>query len=154
VLVLSIAADRAVPGSTRRFVWRRLGEHDLDHERIWSGVFLIGVVLALAVPESLRLKLVCPLKAVFGLPCLSCGSNRALSALLHLEPLRALAWNPLFVFLGLAWAVYVLYAAIVVIGRLPRMRLTGDLRPTRPVVIAVALVAVVANWLYLLAAGV
>ena len=142
------------PELGRRFTWRRLAPDELDHERLWASIALIGLGLVLAIPESTRLRLVCPFKMLTGVPCLTCGSNRALSALLHFEPLRALAWNPLVVVTALACGLWVAYAAVVVIGRLPRLRLTGDLRGVRGLVGSAALLAVVANWIYLYVAGI
>jgi hypothetical protein len=139
-----------------RLMWRPLAPGEVDHERVWTYVFLIGAGLALAVPETVRLSLICPLKALVGVPCLTCGSNRALSAMLQLEPLRALAWNPLVCVIGAAWAVYATYATIVVVARLPRLRLRsmGDLGRLRWLGIGLAIVAVTGNWLYLYMAGI
>ena len=113
-----------------------------------------GLGLAVAVPEPWRLSLVCPIKTIVGVPCLTCGSNRALSAMLHLEFLRALAWNPL-VFVGaITWGLYTAYAAVVIIGRLPRLRVVGDHRRWRWPATGLVVAAVVVNWLYLYTAGI
>jgi hypothetical protein len=152
--VTSMASALDSGGTARRFVWRPLARGEIDHERVWAWMFLLGLGLAVAVPEPWRLSLLCPIKTIVGVPCLTCGSNRALSAMLHLEPLCALAWNPLVVAGAMAWGLYSVYAAVVIIGRLPRLRLVGGQRHWRGPAIGVAVAAVVANWLYLYVAGI
>ena len=54
----------------------------------------------------------------------------------------------------LAAAVYLLYAAVVIIGRLPRLRIEA-LSPTETRAIRVlAILLIAANWLYLILRGV
>jgi hypothetical protein len=93
----------------------------------------------------------CVFKAVTGLPCLSCGTTRALARLSHLDLAGALAMNPLVTLgvLGLVpWAAADL-------ALLPRGRaLSLDLSPgaARAARIA-AVAAVLLNWVWLVAAG-
>jgi hypothetical protein len=42
---------------------------------------------------------VCVIKKISGMPCPSCGSTRAILALLHGEWAQAIAWNPIGLFL-------------------------------------------------------
>ncbi|MDX1643939.1 MAG: DUF2752 domain-containing protein [Thermoanaerobaculia bacterium] len=93
----------------------------------------------------------CQVKAVAGLPCPTCGAGRSTLALSGLDPLGALATNPL---VTLAWL------ALIVGGiRAGALALTGRRLPALPNRLpltlrwgAVAMVA--ANWLYLLERGV
>ncbi len=150
---MTSAVEAADPGATdKRFLWRRLGSSELDIELIWSGVFFLGVGVAVAVPAALLLKLFCPFKALTGLPCATCGSGRTMMALMHLEPLSALQLNPGATIVWIAWAMFATYGAMVVLLRLPRLRIHG-LRLTRGLVTAGMLVAAV-NWAYLIVTGV
>jgi hypothetical protein len=94
---------------------------------------------------------VCLFKALTGLPCPTCGSTRAVGRLVHLDVPGALAMNPLAT-IGMA----VLAAwALCDLGLLARGRAL-DLELGRPlgrVVRVLAVSALLANWLYLLAAG-
>ncbi|MBI5507166.1 MAG: DUF2752 domain-containing protein [Deltaproteobacteria bacterium] len=137
-----------------RLCARQLEPRELDHEKLWAGVSLLAAGLALAIPEGWRLGLGCPFKAVTGLPCLSCGSGRALQALLHFDPKTALGCNPLFVAALTLWGAFALYAGVVVVLRAPRLRFVGDWQPLRARVLAGVLLAAAANWVYLLARGI
>jgi hypothetical protein len=73
---------------------------------------------------------------------------------LHGDPAGAIAWNPLTTFLLAGAAIYVLYAAVVVIGKLPRLRWTNPSeRQARWIRIAVVGL-LGANWVYLVWRGV
>jgi hypothetical protein len=89
--------------------------------------------------------------AVTGWPCLTCGATRAFARLYALDPLGALAMNPLAVAAGVAlvpWALADL--ALLPSGRALSLELTPSAgRWAR----ALAVTLAVANWLYLAAAG-
>jgi hypothetical protein len=94
---------------------------------------------------------VCIFKVVTGWPCLTCGATRALARLYALDPLGALAMNPLAVAGGLAlvpWALADL--ALWPSGRALSLELAPSAARWARVL---AITAAVANWLYLAAAG-
>lgn len=132
-------------------MWRRLDPRDLDIELIWSGVFFLGVGVAIAVPTTLLSKLFCPFKALTEFPCATCGTGRTMMSLMQLEPLAALQLNPGATIVWIAWALFASYGAVVVLLRLPRLRISG-LRLTRRLV-AVGVVMAAINWAYLIATG-
>jgi hypothetical protein len=79
----------------------------------WSGPVVVGAiavvgtgVLAVLDPSARDVPL-CPLKAITGLDCPFCGSLRAVHALAHLDPARALDHNVVFTlsvpFLVIGW---------------------------------------------------
>jgi hypothetical protein len=114
----------------------------------------IGLVAAAAV-WLLRLDRIpltlCVFKGLTGLPCPTCGSTRALGRLFALDFAGALAMNPfttLVAGLVAGWAV----ADLVL---LPRRRALGlDVSKRFGFALRVgALVLVLANWVYLIAAG-
>jgi hypothetical protein len=122
-----------------------------DHELIWltvSGALLAGgavwLALGLGWPQ-------CPFLAVTGFPCLTCGATRATIAFLRGDFAMALSWNPL-AFLALCGvAVFDIYAAVVLLGRVPRLRIV-DWTSTEKSLLRIAVVCALAlNWIYLLA---
>ena len=89
----------------------------------------------------------CAFRAVTGCPCPTCGATRCVLALLHGRLAEAVAWNPL-VFAGLAaLALLNLYAAGVLLARLPRLRLSFTAMEVRVLRIALPML-LVANWAY------
>ena len=111
----------------------------------------LGLVLAAAataLPSWLRLMLpVCPLRAVTGIACPTCGGTRAVLALLRGDVTGSLAWNP-FVALGLAGLFALGAAAWIAPARVGRgLAETGALARTRRGRLAlVALLAASAAW--------
>jgi hypothetical protein len=80
--------------------------------------------------------------------------TRATNALLHGDFAGALKWNPLLTLVLAGTAVYILYAAVVMIGRLPRLRWTSpSLSESRWIRISVILL-LATNWAYLIWRGV
>ena len=133
--------------------WRPPIPGGSDPELIWGTILLLAAVLggswlSLGLPTPL-----CPLHALGGIPCPTCGSTRAAGALLHGDVNIAFSYNPLMSAVFLGATLYVLYAAVVIIGRLPRLRLES-LSPTEALVIRVlAILLIATNWLYLLLLG-
>lgn len=134
-----------------RLAWRRRSAKEPDHELIWLAVSLASIALgaawrALGLPWPR-----CPFLAVTHLPCVTCGATRCAIAFWHGDFLSALQWNPLACVVLSALIAFDLYAAIVVLGRLPRLRIVdwsvGEKKIAR--IAAIGLLAL--NWIYLLA---
>jgi hypothetical protein len=86
----------------------------------------------------------CPVRSASGLPCPACGSGRALLALADLDPLAALAANPLAT---LGAAIFVLGGIAAVVAELSRRPLPEPRQ--LPAWVRVALPAtLIANWAY------
>jgi hypothetical protein len=132
---------------------RTLAAGDLDHELLW---LLVGTAtLALGwlwlitggVPP-----LLCPLKTATGLPCPTCGSTRALWALLAGDIPGAFRWNPAVAAGSALAAGYLAYAAGALLGVVSRFRVVvasreaGWLR-------AATWIAVAGLWLFLVIDG-
>jgi Protein of unknown function (DUF2752) len=95
---------------------------------------------------------ICVFKAATGYACLSCGTTRALGRLAHLDLGGALAMNPLATLGALALVPWGLADLVL----LPRGLATSvELSPRSALLARVAaIVAVLANWVYLIAGGV
>jgi hypothetical protein len=134
-----------------RLVWRRIAPPDLNHELVWlavSAVALMGGVvwLGLGLPGAR-----CPLLALTGYPCLTCGATRCAIAFLHGNLSLAWSWNPL-AFVALCGVVlFDLYAAIVLLARLPRLRVVDWTRVEKNAARVTAIALILLNWAYLLA---
>jgi len=133
-----------------RVVWRRLPAGGFDHELVWLAVSMAALTggalwlwIGLLWPQ-------CPFLAMTGWPCLTCGATRATIAFVHGNFLEAFSWNPL-AFLALCGvAVFDLYAAVVLLGRRPRLRVVDWTRTEKNIARAVVVCALLVNWIYLL----
>lgn len=84
----------------------------------------------------------CPFHALTGLPCSACGGTRAMIALAHLDPWTALEMNPLLTLAALGAPLFVALAAFAR-GAFVLSHRTAVL----------SVVAILANWTYLIAVG-
>lgn len=85
----------------------------------------------------------CPAQVLFGLPCPSCGTTRALAALSRFEVVTALRFNPLVTLALPIWAGVAWWYCLPVRGAAPARVL-----PSRFWLLLVT--AILMNWLYLL----
>jgi len=134
-----------------RLLRRGRSANEPDHELIWLAVSASSIAggavwLAFALPWPR-----CAFLAVTGLPCVTCGATRCTIAFLRGDFLSALSWNPLAFAALCALVVFDLYAVIVLVGRMPRLRIVdwsvGEKNMVR--IAAISLLAL--NWIYLLA---
>jgi hypothetical protein len=133
-----------------RLVWRRLPPGGSDHELLWLVVSMTGAVarglwLGFGLPWPH-----CPFLAMTGFPCLTCGATRCALNLFHGSFLQAFWWNPLAFAALCGAALFDLYSALVLLARLPRLRLVDWTRPEKHAVRIGVLALIAANWIYLL----
>jgi Protein of unknown function (DUF2752) len=80
--------------------------------------------------------------------------TRATAALTHGDFVGALGWNPLATLVLAGIALYVLYAAVVVVGNIPRLRWTSPTRSESGWIRITVILLIAANWAYLIWRGV
>jgi hypothetical protein len=137
-----------------RFHWRPLIPGEPDPELLWGSLLAASALIAAGWLISGLPTPLCPLHALTGIPCPTCGMTRATTALLHGHPVEALQWNPLMTLVLSGAALYVLYAAVVVIGKLPRLRWTPPSRSESQWIRISVILLIATNWAYLLWRGV
>ena len=134
--------------------WRRLRPGEIDHEALWLSVSLASLAgawlwLRLGLPLPL-----CPLHALTGCPCPSCGATRCVRFALGGNFGAAFSINPLALGTLGATALFDAYAATVLALRLPRLR--ADALPPWAGKSArrAAIATIAANWAWLVWRGV
>ena len=109
---------------------------------VWLG--LVGAAVALA--QNLHHDLVlCPFRAVIGIPCPTCGACRGVIALAAGDCGAALACNPLVFLLLPPLAMWLMFRAVT--GQRIEVRLS---RPERLAAVALGAAAIAANWAYVI----
>jgi len=115
------------------------------HAEVFAAIGLLSFLVARFVPV-LSVPYVCPVRALAGIPCATCGMTHAFVALAHGDPVAALGASPLGTLVAAAaWAFAVAALARAASGA-PWPRL-----PSRAVRAGVAagLCALLANWAWL-----
>jgi hypothetical protein len=145
---VSDGAAPATTGALRIAGWRPLERDERQVALLWGVLALSSMLLRplwLAVAPLLP---ACPFRALTGIPCLSCGTTRAAAALLHADPVAALALNPLATLAGVAFIGGGLVAPLWALAALP----VPQLGTPAPRAFRLALVlALLANWAWVIA---
>ena len=131
-----------------RIYRRRLRPGELDHELVW---LLVTTTTAALGAAWLALRLPwpqCHFRALFDIPCVTCGATRSAIALLRGDLAGAWVRNPLATLAMLAIGVFDVYALGVLLTRAPRLRM--DLRGWKWLLAGSAGLVAGANWTYLL----
>ena len=133
--------------------WRRLRHGETDHELVWGLVGLAGAAMAGIVLATGTLPhVVCPFREITGWPCPTCGATRAWLSLASGDVLGAFRLNPAAAAALVAAVPYLLYALVVALVDLPRLRvkLAGA---DGTVIRAVAVAVTLATWVFLIRDG-
>jgi len=134
--------------------WRRKQKDEIDHELLWLSVssitFFCGLFwlkLGFAWP-------VCFFHEITRYPCFTCGGTRCLLALSSGHITRAFLWNPLVCSGVIGFLIFDLYAVVVLLFNLPRLRFDRISSGSATKLRLLAVAAAIANWIYLVKAGV
>lgn len=126
--------------------WRRTGRR-FGHPEVFAVIGALSFLVARFVPV-LGIPFTCPLKGMAGIPCATCGMTHAFVHLAHGEVALALASSPLGAALAAAAWLYALLDALRVAAGAPfPVVAPGPLRAA----VALGVVALLANWAWLLA---
>jgi hypothetical protein len=119
------------------------------HAEVFAAIGLLSFLAARLLPV-LSFPFVCPMKAVAGIPCATCGMTHAFVYLAHGDVGGAIAASPLGALLaGGAW-LYAVVDAIRVAAGVP-LPLPNE-RALRGAT-ALGIAALLANWVYLVVRG-
>jgi hypothetical protein len=129
---------------------RPLAPGELDHELLWLSLSLGGLA-ATAAWFALHLPWPqCIFLALTGHPCVTCGATRSAIAFFHGDLLSAWKWNPLFFVFLCSVTLFDIYAAIVLVLRMPRFRISNLTPVEKNLVRGLVVTLLAANWSYLL----
>jgi hypothetical protein len=137
-----------------RFLIRQMRRDETDPEAVIGlGIIplfvLVCVVLMNCFPGLLPR---CRFHDALGIPCPGCGSLKCAEFLAHGRVPEAFLAQPLSCVAAFAGAAYLLYSAVVVPFKLPRLRLIAGAKEWKAIAVA-AIAAGLANWAYLLLLG-
>jgi hypothetical protein len=115
---------------------------------LWGGAALACAAAAPLASAFTQGMPACPFRELLGIPCLTCGSTRALVALARIDLGAAFGWNPLVAGAGILFIA----GGVVALGA---ALLGGEVRAPRPspALRAALALAVAANWAFLVVAG-
>ena len=129
---------------------RKRAKGELDQELLWGVLFLplLATLFYLVVRFGADRGIYCAFHRTTGIPCPACGSFRAAQLLLQGRWLQAFTLQPLATTLAAVGFIYVLYAWLTVLFRLPRVRVENLSRTGWRMVVSTAVALVLANWIY------
>lgn len=115
---------------------------------LWGGAAIVCAAAAPWASAFAQGMPACPFRELLGVPCLTCGSTRALAALARIDLGAAFGWNPLVAGAGILFIA----GGVVALGA---ALLGGEVRAPRPTPLlrAALAAALAANWAFLVAAG-
>ncbi len=108
-----------------KITWQPRRRGSIDYELLWLAVGSASLVLGFI---WLRLNLPvpsCKFHDLTGLPCATCGATRSINSLSYGNIVDAAVWNPVVFGMSLIVALALGYCAVVVLFKLPRLRIAG-----------------------------
>ena len=133
---------------------RRVGEPDIELLAGVIGAPICALILAGVGYVPLSWLPACRFHRVTGWPCPSCGASRSLAELVRGHVATAWRLQPLLILTTCLALAYVLYSGVVVIMRLPRVRLTAVSSKDRCWIVAILGALVLINWAFLMVTGI
>ena len=135
---------------------RNLQKGETDFEFIF-GILFIPILLTVSlviVGASSHLSIFCVFHRLTGIPCPACGSFRCAEQFVAGRVREAWLTQPLITILLCLALVYAAYSWMVVLLKLPRLRVAGISRGQRWLLVFLALAAVLVNWAYIALRGI
>lgn len=139
-----------------KLVLRKPRDPGSDCEFILGFLFipLFAAVSLLILHLSSRIPVFCVFHRFTGLPCPACGSFRCAEQLAAGHIGEAWLTQPLVTILVCLALIYAVYSWIVVLFKLPRVRVADPTRSQRWLMGCLAVAAILANWIYIILRGV
>ena len=136
-----------------KLFWKKASHSCVPLGIIYTAISLMLIVGAAFAHKGMIGPLHCVFKAIVGIPCPTCGITKSMVAISHLDITGALRWNPLvFISLLIIWAWGLLSIFGMATGRgAPIIEAHGKVATALRIVFFTALIA---NWVYLIQAGV
>ena len=116
---------------------------------IYGGIALVALCTARLFPLCSVLP-ACAVKGITGIPCPTCGSTRAIVHLAQGDIAAALLMNPLVSACVLGACLYFIYSLITLKPGIPRFTVVISERERMVLQVGIV-VALVVNWMYLIA---
>jgi Protein of unknown function (DUF2752) len=130
--------------------WRQAAPGALDRALIGASVVTATAGMAAAWLHWFGLPpLACPLRAVTGIPCPTCGATRAFASLIDGHVAASFRFNPAVPLAAVASLAFVPYVATTRLLGLPRLSIAWSAAERRALRIAAGL-AVMALWTFLI----
>jgi uncharacterized protein DUF2752 len=122
-------------------------ERTFGHAEVFAAIALLSLAVARFVPVR-SVPFLCPLKALAGLPCATCGMTRAFVALAHGDVVAAFGASPLGALLaaGLWLLAFADLARLAAGAPLPRLGPSAA-----RAAVAAGVFALLVNWAWLVA---
>ncbi len=115
---------------------------------IYGGIALLALFASRFLPVF-SIAPACAFKALFGLPCPTCGSTRSLVYLSRTDFSSAFLMNPLIALCAAGAVLWLLYSVITLVFGLPRIGLTLTESEKDIFRISAVLIALM-NWLFII----
>ena len=131
---------------------RRLAPSEIDHELLW---LIISLATSLGLSAWLAARLPtpqCVFHSITGHPCVTCGATRAAWQLFHGHFATSFFLNPLAFTVYIAFALFDLYAILVLVTGARRLRFANFTSGERALGRSAAVALLLGNWLYLVVA--
>ena len=136
-----------------RFELEDLQPKAVNHELIWGSIGLCVALFSRFFPFDLIRLPPCLFHKITGIPCPTCGFTRAFRLMVSLRLLDAFLMNPLAALAFAFMVVFVVYAAVVLAFRTPRVRVHLSSRKELNIIRVLVAFIVISNWIYLIAMG-
>lgn len=135
-----------------KWVFRQLKDEETDYELVF-GVLFVPVYLLIVfilTRSSMEWAPICSFHEATGIPCPTCGAFRSICFLTSGRIPEAWLTQPMIITLVFLGLIYSLYSCIVVIGRLPRLRVENVSGWIRWGLLFTLAALFLGNWAYLM----
>jgi len=128
-------------------------KEDIDYERLWLILAGLALIAFPVLSKNQGLRMLCPFRAMTGIPCPTCGMTRLLFALIHLNLREAFLYNPFMTVCYFFIAAFLLYALTAVLLGTRRIRTDPHDRTLGVPARISFFLLLFSNWVYLMFRG-